>query len=165
MPDGVAFTPASTPEEIAAEAEAQVLGSRSATEYEGVSGGVISNLDDPTISATVGPGALAQSMGRDAAREAAKQFPNAPEPITPAQAAMFNTLDNLETQTQALHAAAAELSGVQGTGIGEYYGDLRTGQVVAGQQIPEDQRIGPFHSPQLAREALKEAITQYRRPL
>jgi hypothetical protein len=103
------FTAASTPEEIAAEAEAKVLGepdAKAAIELEGVAPGFFEDLDDPAISATVGPGALAQTLGRDAAHAAAKQFPNDPAPITPAHAALLNTVGNLHVQTDVLRAAA-----------------------------------------------------------
>ena len=167
MPDDAAFTSASTPEQIAADAEAKVLGeadTRVATEYEGVAPGYFEGIDDPTISATVGPGALAQTLGREAAHAAAKEFPNEPQPITPAHAALLNTVDNLDSQAAALRAAAAEMSTARDVSIGEYYGNLRTGQVIAGAQIPEADRIGPFHSPELARQALIEARNQYLNP-
>ena len=169
MSNRVVFNGANTPEEIAAAAESKVLGapeSRVATEFEGASASFLQDLDDPTIAGTVGPGAMAQSLGREAAREAAKEFPNTTEPITPAQASLLGTVGNLNAQESALRAAAADFASTgAATGtMGEYYGDLRTGQVVTGPQISEDRRIGPFHSPQLAQEALKEAIQQYRHP-
>ena len=165
MPDDVVYTSASTPEEIAAEAEARVLGesdAKVATELEGVSPGYFEDLDDTSISATVGPGALSQTLGRDAARAAAKQFPNDPEPISEAHAALLGTVGNLDAQAQALREAAAEFGNATSGGIGEYYGDLATGEVLAGAQIPNDRRIGPFHSPELARAALLEAVNHYR---
>jgi len=157
-----------TPEEIANEAEAGVLGGASFVSENadpGVTPNYFEDLDDPTISAVVGPGALEEPVGRTAAREALRQFPNEPAPITPAHAEMLNTVGNLDAQTAALRAVAGELGGAAGESVGEYYGDLRTGQVMLGAQIPEDQRIGPFHSAAVARAAVVEARRQFTSPV
>lgn len=158
---------AASPEAIAAAAEARVLGTGSGTvgvsETGGVDGG-LADLDDVTIGPIVGPGALSQPLDVVSAREAAKQFSNAPAPVTGEEANVLRRVTNLDAQESSLRAVAQEFGVTEGGAIGNYYGDLATGEVMAGPQIPEDRRIGPFHSAALARAAVAEARNKYTHP-
>lgn len=126
--------------------------------------GPLEDLGDNPIADAVGPGALAEPLGPEAAHEAALRFASEVNEANkarsvpasdPEAAALLGDIGRLDAATARLSADDKAL----GDAADEYWADLRTGRVEREADDGVYSRIGPFHSAAEAQAAIADAVT------